>query len=731
MLTTKLSRARLELQAHRTWLRTFSLRINNASSSFSTTARSANSTTRSRQPNFRKIPLPTSPFNPARDEDKFARLQRELSGASKETNIVGAMDAYKSIREKNLIPGKILYSLTFSMHLFAASQRAAAEDKQDPETSEKVKQFATELVEEVCRGTFEPNPSAWAQLLNYLGITRNWDVATKFWRWLKPQDDANLNGEVYGSAIKMMAAQDTKLEDLEAMYQEALVRFPFGFAEYHYSPGAIVPDRDLAMVQLGRPSRLLLAIMEARLMRGDTQNAYLALDAAVRLQPAGLDHGHLFYGAFHGERPVSEVYTVFAMACRSGTVLSTNTYRSVLSSLRNDANTKDASRFMLTVRAMLSATYLQIGGGGKFNRNAVTELIIVLTNILRVEGVSSMPAEEKLRLAQALRELISKVLELATRFSTKPTIAAYNSIITNIAGAGQAEATITAAVKEARVLGLDPTTVTRRSIIVAAGTANDGGLVKKGWKWLVEARVREGTLPDTTDLHILTKACVQSNIDEFAAEAINLSSHIEDWQRENLLERLEKRQDESKTLAEPANIDVLLAEVAWIKADLEVFDKNTSDAKGLQDFSKQVVPMLLFPPPKDVRLPEAEMRKLYDELTTDSNAPPKKNKETPHVSRSTNVPFGQLRYENWKLITYLLARAEAHDKAYGDAVDAAIAKGERPPQRSYSLSGEEEKITGVGLSDPVLEFEVSDSEEDINKARARICELRKVELPMP
>jgi hypothetical protein len=47
------------------------------------------------------------------------------------------------------------------------------------------------------------------------------------------------------------------------------------------------------------------------------------------------------------------------------------------------------------------------------------------------------------------------------------------------------------------------------------------------------------------------------------------------------------------------------------------------------------------------------------------------------------------------------------------------------------LSGEEEKITGVGLSDPVLEFEVSDSEEDINKARARICELRKVELPMP
>jgi hypothetical protein len=56
--------------------------------------------------------------------------------------------------------------------------------------------------------------------------------------------------------------------------------------------------------------------------------------------------------------------------------------------------------------------------------------------------------------------------------------------------------------------------------------------------------------------------------------------------------------------------------------------------------------------------------------------------------------------------------------------------GETPPQRNYGeLFEGEDKVTGIGLSDPLQEFEASAGEADVEKARARICELRKVSLP--
>jgi hypothetical protein len=744
MLATKLSRAQLELQSHRIWLRTFGLR--STSSSFSTTAQKYDD-----RPLVRKVHRPARAFGKqtthdnsqpgkpfaqrkqAKQDSEIAALQNQIIDASAENNFDQAMVAYRQIENKKLIIKSVLNELTRSMVSFSKGQLVASESRADPEMSEKVQQYREELVQDVCKGELGPCRVASAHLLNGLLATKTWDTAAKFWKWLEAQEDEYVDADVYASAIQVLAAQDAKLEDLEALYQQGLARFPAGFASYHFSPGAILPDREHKVLLSGSPTPLLFAIMQARLMRGDVQNAYLALDAMLRLKPVGAN-AH-FYHEYQKERPVSEAYTVFAMACKAGTQLTLGTYRSLLSSLRTNADSNNAKRFVVTVRAMLSATYLQIGAGGRLNKNSVTELVIVLSNILRIQGVSRMPAEDRLRLGQAVQELINKTIELAARFSGSPTIAAYNSIITNVGGAGNAEPVITAAIREAKVLGLNPTFVTRRSIVVAAGSANDPELVKKAWKWLVDEHTRLGQQPDPTDLHILTKACVQVGLDYFAADVITQASHIEDWQRDNLLERLEKRTDVVSDRSPPAKIDDLLAEVAKINADLEVFDTNTSDAKGAQDFSNQTVPMLLFPPPKDVRLPEAEMRELYDELTTDPSSPRIRTRTyDPQDTAAlvTKVSFGQLRYESWKLITYLLAESQAHDKAYIKAVDEAISKGERPPQRSYGqLFQSDEESSGVGLSDPAQVFEVSSEEADVQRARERICELRKVDLPKP
>ena len=746
MLATKLSRAQLELQAHRIWLRSFSLGGNARSSPFSTTAaqREAQSsgpriTRTNRNKHWTRQsekPKSQKPFAQRKKDDEYQKIadqQSKIGEASKEGDFDTAMEAYRSIENKQLIIRKFLLNLSQGMAFWARVHGTLHESKLEPEKSEKLQQYVEEMIHDMKKGAIGPAPEVSAHLLSFLIATRTWDTATKFWTWLRAQGDEHVNDDVYASAINLLAAQDAKLEDLEALYQEGMTRLPVGFAAYHFSPGAIVPDREAntsALIQ--PPTALLHAIMLARLMRGDAQNAYLVLDAIKRLRPASTDGR--FYTEFQRERPVAEAYTVFAMACKAGIVLPSNTYRALLSSLRNNADSQYMRRYALTVRAMISTTYLHIGAGGKLSRNATTEIIIVLTAIFRIKGVLLMTTEEKLRLLKAVQGLINKTLELAARFSSGPTIAAYNSIITNLAALGQTESTIKEALEEARIQGLEPTRVTRRCILVAAGNSGNAELVKKAWKWLVDARAEDGQLPDATDLHILTKAVVRSDNDAFAVDVVKSMSHIEQWQRENLLERIQRRADMVvKSDEAPADLGEIFEEIDKIDADLEVFDQKTSDARGVQDFSQQVVPMLLFSPAPDIRLPEGELRELYDQLTTDPDAPqdaaaaPSKE---PAISHGTKVPFDQLRYENWKLITYLMAEADRHDKAYIEAVDDAIARGERPPQRNYGeLFDEGVEIDGVGLSEPVQLFEASEQEMDVEKARARICELRKVNLP--
>jgi hypothetical protein len=735
MLAIKLSRARLELQAHRIWLRSFSL-TKNATASLTTKTPRPPAT--SRRPKTTGIgpQFPTrnnaSPKDLSPKDARLVALQRQITQASKDFDFDGAMAGYRAIEDKNLVIQPVMDGFTQALLSWTRRDFVLQKDRRDEETSDKVQSIVNELVEDHYKGTLGPCPSASAHLLDCFTVTEAWDTGSKYWKWLEAKDDEYVNTGTYAAAIDLLSAQDTKIEDLEALYQQALGRLPVGFAAYHFSPGAVVPNREQSLVLPALPTSLLRSIMVARLMRGDAQNAYLALDSVLRVSP--VTKNHLLFTAYQKERPVAEAYTVFAMACKAGTVLPSAAYRNLLSSLRNNADTWDARRFVLTVRAMLSATYLHIGAGGKLSRNAVTELIIVLTYLLRIKGIIVMAVEEKEELRDIVQDLIRRTMELAARFNAFPTIAACNSIITNIAGLGNAEKTITTAIKDAQALGLVPTLVTRRSIIVAAGAANDGDLVKQGWQWLLDARAKAGQLPDTTDLHVLTKACAQTDQQDFAHDQIVVATHLEPWQQGNLFERVQTTADvverRSSSKLRPADMKELVAEFAKIKADLEVFDERTSDARGVQDFSVQHLPMMLFSPPREVRLPEAEMRKLYDELTTDPNPPTAVDTREPVVARDTKVPFSRLRYENWKHITYLLAEAERHDQAYINAVDFAMFHGKTPPQRNYGeLFEGEDKITGVGLSDSPQEFEASSEEVDVEKARAKICQLRQVSLP--
>lgn len=130
MLTTKLSRAQLELQAHRTWLRTFSVSSNTTASFSTTTASFANTTTQrhaARRPDPKKNALRNKMMGLSqgfRDQTdhklseadrQLVALQRQISDASKDFDFDAAMAAYRAIENKKLIIYPVFITLTAKM----------------------------------------------------------------------------------------------------------------------------------------------------------------------------------------------------------------------------------------------------------------------------------------------------------------------------------------------------------------------------------------------------------------------------------------------------------------------------------------------------------------------------------------------------------------------------------------------------------------------------------------
>lgn len=743
MLAARLSRAQLQLQSHRTWLRSFGQRATIAPTSASLTQHAIRpaSTRTPREPAKIRKSVPRSGDEGRRagalreaEEAHLVAQQRAIREASKNLDLHTAITIYWNIKRKELIIDPVRTSLTQAIAFWTRVQQTLPEAERDEATAKIVSDFVQAFIPTIkSHKLVRLNGQAVAHILRYLTATKSWEDGNRLWSYLRDTEGGPVDANVYGAAIEMLAAQDAKLEDLEALYETGLAKLPHSeVISYQLSPGSILPDRerDVAFQLAGQ---LPFAIMLARLMRGDAQNAYHILDSMLKLRPSKVDSR--FNYPFLEERPISEAYSVFAMSCKAGNPVRKSQFRALLSALRQSADLTDARRYALTVKAMLTASYIQLGAGGTIPRNGLTEIIIVLADMLRIEGISALRSEQKLQLAASIQRTFRKVLDLADRYDVRPTVAGFNSMITQVAGLGRPAEVVTEILREAQKSNVKPTLVTRRSILVAAGTAGDTELIKKAWGWLVEARASKDEYPDTTDLHILVNACVATRTPDLVHKAISEMSYLDESERDNAISRLEADLDAPSSTTPPADFHSLVAEIAGIEADVDVFEARTRDNPGVQDFSAQHVPMLLFTPPKDVQLPESEMRKLYDDLTTDSAAPsPSADAEAakgpPVILELTKMPLGQLRYENWKLITYLLAEADRHDKAYIDAVDAAIASGQRPPQRGYTdLFRGDSMISGVGLSEPPQEFVKQGEEVDVEKVRRRIMELRKVSLP--
>ncbi|KAK4545149.1 hypothetical protein LTR36_003700 [Oleoguttula mirabilis] len=667
-------------------------------------------------------------------------LEQELGQAITDVDIKAVISIFGQITDYGRLDRVVTWRICQSLHESLRREKRQNTVQVRRENVEEMVAFAELLVKRIKKGELAPDHRAHVHLLAFFKESGALDAGVTFWQWLELQDESFVNNDVYGSAIELLAVNGAPLVELEEMYQNALERFPGHFNAYHLAPNAILANRDERTIIKGIPTVLLQGIMTARLLRGASRDAYLALDTTARLYPT-LIPGR-FFGLFIDERPLAEAYTIFAMACRAGIVLPYEHARKLLTAVRTGSEPTSSLARIARLRQMLSVAYMYVGEGGFVTTNLVSELVIALTQVLRLHGVASLESKDRKQIVDGVMDIIRKMLEFFLRYGGKPGLSAFNSIITNLAGFGRSKHIIGIALRDAHALGLEPNHVTRRSILTAAGNIGDAHLVATAWNELVVGKAKSGQNPDATDYHILVKAAKSCGANEFAQEAcVAAVDQLTETERESIYERLYSTYDEqaaSTTVALDAS--ALLEGLETLRADLAVIEERTKDGAGVQDFNEQTLPMMLLPLPDEQRLPEIEVRKLYDEVTTEQQ-PAASEQPQPSVAQGvddrpsiseTSIPLGTLRYENWKTINYLLALAENHDKAYDKAVDEAIAAGVAPPPREKVLKATAgHDPVSIGLSDVAYGPVSASSDEDVDdeqirKARGEILRLRGI-----
>lgn len=776
MLTFRLRRVQIELQSHRNWLKTFhagSIDVPGRIEAASPSSRSFSSSHgfgyrhgQTQDAAAAPAPEPNRYLSAAKQRKQERKTNRQFGRSqshSKErtvnldalatrsvlfeavgsTDITGVISAYRQLPDKKPLSSDDFYKVAQCAH-----QALRLENQKPPytkrrEDTEQIVAFAELLARDIGRGDLVPSTAAHVHLMGLFKESGTKDAGIKFWNWLQTQDwsDEHVSAEVYAVAIDFLAVNGYPLEDIEDLYQRALIRFPGSFNAYHMSPEAIVPDRERAITVTGIPMSLLQSIMLARLLRGESQKAYLGLDTALRLFPTAVPQRAL--RTFLDERPISESYTVFAMVYRAGMHLPGLPFKTFLSKLRTTADSKSVASHFCSVRAMLSILYLHVGSSGSLVSNTVGELVIAMTQILRLPGIDTMEKKQRAQVVDSVLATVRKTWEVFARYGVVPNMPSFNSVIANVAGYGRLKSVVGIVLADMKALGMEPNDITRRSIMTVGGVIHDKEFVMKAWKSIVDARAAKNQRPDLIDLNVFIKAARLSDMSDFASkEAEKYRFYLPPRDQSSVDYYLTRSLDQPTSTPEAeGQAEDIVEGIAKLRADLEVLDERTRDKPNVQDFSNQTLPTTLIKAPEVLAIDDQEMRKIYDELTTESVAskaeiseeetsepestPEVKGDTAPLPVSSTNLSFGSLRYESWKCVNYLLWLSEKHDAEYADAVDAAIAAGTKPPAREMGLSKDERRNLGsFGLSDAADSSVAKSDAASVEAARKEILRLR-------
>ncbi|KAL1629556.1 hypothetical protein SLS54_001305 [Diplodia seriata] len=548
--------------------------------------------------------------------------------------------------------------------------------KSKPQAKPVLLEFTDRVIEDLRTGAIPPHTVASLHLLSFLKEAEQFDRGLDFWAWLKRKGNDFVDAGVYGAAIELLTAHGkVKLVELEALYAEALHRFPGNFAVYHLSPEAMVPDRGQPVIIKGLPTSLLQGISFARVTWGDWRNAYLGFDTALRLFPTQVPER--FFEMFIHNRPLAESYTVFMMACRSGIVLSPGLLTVALDKLVQSQVRATIKDRLLAVRGMLDAIYAYAGVGGSVKGHHLSALVKGFEGLIPGDSRQENVREKFNRLVgNTAAEVVLTISQAGI-----PLYISTAASLVGLAGKARLPELLGRTIKDISDAGLDQDEVMRRSLVLAAGQIKHIELLELSWKSLVEAAEASGTQLGIRDWQALARASINAGHVGFLQEQASSLSHAMTDDTKYLIEQ-EIAKGELKAKEEPkarrrlelteADYGLVNATIPEIKSQVGSISALISSGK-LLNFYEHGLPMSLASRP--AMGSNMALRTVYDELTTDPRLPATDQPLKPVMKTSSGYPLDALRYDNWVSINELLLDAEAHESMREWRMEKALKEG--------------------------------------------------------
>ncbi|KAF2023508.1 hypothetical protein EK21DRAFT_105259 [Setomelanomma holmii] len=602
-------------------------------------------------------------------DNEINALRRKLQRACEFRDAQQMMDIYPSLLEANALNRHDTRRIAQALHT-----RARLTSK-----STDIFPFIQQLVSDLRRGALEPHPYAFVHLLGIYKDCKRFNEGYELWQWLVQQDETFVSQAAYGAAIELMAYGGmSSLPELEDLYNEGVKRFPGTFAEYHLSPDAIVPNRSQPTLTLGIPTVLLQGILTARMLARDWKKSYLALDTILRLYPTQTPPR--FFELFMTERPLSEAYTAFMMACRAGTTLSAFQVTGLLTKLRAamDTTSSMAERLML-LRAVANALYGYQQAGGQLESIHVGIFIHCFENLLPEQT----PGKDFQGEAAVLRNLVvvaaHEILSGLLQAGLSPQIHPFEALI-SIAGKLRVPNLLSTTLQDLTTAQINLGPIGTRSALTSAGLVKDAGLVEQVWSGIVDNANTEGSQLAIEDWLTFAKACRRSGMAKYFQEQLLKMSHTTTAGLEqHLAYQIGVTEKASKPRSfEYMTAEALSAELDGVKQQMKNVEAVVMSGSAL-DLRQSAFYMHLDPATTSLSSLE-NLRFVYDQYTTDPHQPappppPADDSPIKPVLSSIGIPLEELRFMNWLTVLEMMNSAEVYEKHFQATIDKAIQEG--------------------------------------------------------
>lgn len=610
--------------------------------------------------------------DPAEVSPEVIQLALQLQQACEARDVQQLMDLYPAALGAGIVDRRGTHLICQALH--ASVRRSAA--RRDSAKLADLFPFVEQVLADLRRGALPPHPYAYVHLLGIYKDAKRFDEGRALWLWLTEQDDAHVSQAAYGAAIELLAYGGLMpLPELEQLYEEGLKRFPGTYAEYHLSPDAIVPDRTQPVHIVGLPTTLLQGIITARLMARDWKKAYLGLDTILRLYPGQTPHR--IFELFITERPVSEAYTAYLLACRSGVQISGGQVTNLLNRLRvamTQARSL-ADRFVI-LRAIANALYAYQQCGGGLASVHVGQFIKAFEFMLPEKAPGQEFTDEEAGLRNSIAMAAHESLAGLIQSGLSPEVHPFVSLL-SLAGKLRAPDLLKLTLEDANQAGITFGPIERRTLLTAAGLIKEPNLIQALWSLIVTNAQKEGTPISYNDWVTLARACRRADLTQYFEQQLQEQAHavtasIEERAR---VVANNPEPDEAKSSIALMTTEQLDSEIKTLQAQMENIRAVLMSGQPLNLIN---TPFYMHIDPQQPSLgSEEDLRAVYDEFTTDPQQPAAAADPTkPNTAAlsKTGIPLDELRFRNWVNIHEMMSAASAYEASRQVIVDKAIAQ---------------------------------------------------------